>query len=114
MASTDTLKDIAPVAGKPATLLGWRGLALFYDLWPAAALWMAAAALFLLAHGNQPLPAFSPLQLLLWLVCWLLTGAYALMVRADWHIHTIIWIFGLFISSVMTAIWLRHRHDVVH
>ncbi|MGB9130843.1 MAG: lysophospholipid transporter LplT [Thiobacillus sp.] len=44
----------------------------------------------------------------------LLTGAYALMVRADWHIHTIIWIFGLFISSVMTVIWLRHRHDVVH
>ncbi len=44
----------------------------------------------------------------------LLTGAYALMVRADWHIHTIIWIFGLFISCVMTAIWLRHRHDVVH
>ena len=43
----------------------------------------------------------------------LLTGAYALMVRADWHIHTIIWVFGLFISSVMTAIWLRHRHDVV-
>ncbi|MBW8371809.1 MAG: lysophospholipid transporter LplT [Thiobacillus sp.] len=43
-----------------------------------------------------------------------LTGAYALMVRADWHIHTIIWVFGLFISSVMTAIWLRHRHDVVH
>jgi MFS family permease len=44
----------------------------------------------------------------------LLTGAYALMVRADWHIHTIIWIFGLFISGVMTAIWLRHRNDVVH
>jgi len=42
-----------------------------------------------------------------------LTGAYALMMRADWHIHTIIWIFGLFISSVMTMIWLRHRHDVV-
>ena len=44
----------------------------------------------------------------------LMTGAYALMVRADWHIHTIIWIFGLFISSVMSAIWLRHRNDVVH
>lgn len=44
----------------------------------------------------------------------LMTGAYALMVRADWHIHTIIWVFGLFISSVMTAIWLRHRNDVVH
>lgn len=44
----------------------------------------------------------------------LLTGAYALMVRADWHIHAIILIFGLFISGVMTAIWLRHRNDVVH
>ncbi|MDO9385259.1 MAG: lysophospholipid transporter LplT [Thiobacillus sp.] len=44
----------------------------------------------------------------------LMTGAYALMVRADWHIHTIIWVFGLFISSMMSAIWLRHRNDVVH
>jgi len=44
----------------------------------------------------------------------MLTGAYAMMVRADWHIHTIVLVFGLFISSVMTAIWLRHRHDVVH
>ncbi len=44
----------------------------------------------------------------------LLTGTYALMVRADWHIHSIVWVFGLFISSVMTMIWLRHRHDVVH
>ena len=44
----------------------------------------------------------------------LLSGAYALMVRSDWHIHTIIWVFGLFISTVMTAIWLKHRHDVVH
>jgi MFS family permease len=43
-----------------------------------------------------------------------LSGAYALMVRAEWHIHTIIWVFGLFISTVMTAIWLKHRHDVVH
>jgi MFS family permease len=44
----------------------------------------------------------------------LLTGGYALMVRSDWHIHTIVWVFGLFISAVMTAIWLRHRNDVVH
>jgi len=43
-----------------------------------------------------------------------LTGVYALMVRADWHIHAIVLVFGLFISSVMSAIWLRHRHDVVH
>lgn len=43
----------------------------------------------------------------------LLTGTYALMVRADWHIHTIIWVFGLFISFVMGAIWLKHRRDIV-
>ncbi|MFN3545386.1 MAG: lysophospholipid transporter LplT [Thiobacillus sp.] len=43
-----------------------------------------------------------------------LSGAYALMMRAEWHIHAIIWVFGLFISVVMTAIWVRHRHDVVH
>ncbi|MBN8771149.1 MAG: lysophospholipid transporter LplT [Thiobacillus sp.] len=44
----------------------------------------------------------------------LLTGAYALMVRADWHIHTIVLVFGLFISTVMATVWLRHRNDVVH
>jgi hypothetical protein len=44
----------------------------------------------------------------------LMTGAYALMVRADWHIHTIMIIFGLFISALMTLIWKRHRYDEVH
>jgi LPLT family lysophospholipid transporter-like MFS transporter len=44
----------------------------------------------------------------------LMTGAYALMVRADWHIHTIMIIFGIFISGLMTLIWKRHRHDQVH
>lgn len=44
----------------------------------------------------------------------LLTGAYALMVRADWHIHTIVLVFGLFISGVMATIWWKHRNDIVH
>ncbi len=44
----------------------------------------------------------------------LLTGAYALMIRADWHIHTIMIIFGIFISVLMTLIWKRHRYDEVH
>lgn len=44
----------------------------------------------------------------------MMTGAYALMMRADWHIHTVVWVFGLFITSVMSVIWLRHRNDVVH
>jgi MFS family permease len=43
-----------------------------------------------------------------------MTGAYALMMRADWHIHTVIGVFGLFITSVMSVIWIRHRNDVVH
>lgn len=44
----------------------------------------------------------------------LMTGAYALMIRSEWHIHTIMVIFGLFISALMALIWKRHRHDVVH
>lgn len=83
MASTNPLRDnTSPRLNHPPTLLGWRALALFYDLWPAAALWMATAALFLLAHGSQPLAPFSGLQLLLWLLCWLLTGVY---VTVSWR-----------------------------
>jgi MFS family permease len=44
----------------------------------------------------------------------LLTGAYALMIRANWHIHTIMIVFGLFISGIMALIWRRHHNDVVH
>ncbi len=66
----------------PRSLIGWRLLALFYDLWPATALWMAVAALVLLANGNQPLAAFSAGQIALWCVCWLMTGAYAIV---SWH-----------------------------
>lgn len=66
-------------------LLGWRLLALLYDFFPALALWMLASALFTLGYylgGHAPrqnIAPFSPLQLLLWLVCWLLTGAYAVV-----------------------------------
>lgn len=44
----------------------------------------------------------------------LLTGAYALMIKGDWHIHTIMIVFGVFISGIMAMIWKRHRNDVVH
>lgn len=43
-----------------------------------------------------------------------LTGAYALMIRAEWHIHTIMIVFGIFISVIMALIWKRHHNDVVH
>jgi LPLT family lysophospholipid transporter-like MFS transporter len=44
----------------------------------------------------------------------LMIGAYTLMVKANWHIYHIVWAFGLFISLTMSAVWLRHKNDVVH
>lgn len=44
----------------------------------------------------------------------LMIGAYTLMVSMDWHIYHIVWAFGLFISITMTAVWSRHKNDVVH
>jgi uncharacterized RDD family membrane protein YckC len=69
----------AVITSKQPPLIGWRLLALFYDLWPAVAIWMATAALFTVLHDNQPLAAFSLGQISLWLVCWLLTGVYAVL-----------------------------------
>ena len=80
MASTEPSSDSSnDNVTNPPPLIGWRWLALFYDLWPAVAMWMAISALFLTAHGQQPLAPFSPLQWLLWLLCWVLTGAYAMV-----------------------------------
>lgn len=68
-----------------SALIGWRVLALVYDLFPALALWMVTSALFTLAYtwaGHPPrqnIAPLSPLQLVLWLACWLLTGAYAVI-----------------------------------
>jgi uncharacterized RDD family membrane protein YckC len=79
-ASTSTTAD-----RKPTTLIGWRLLALFYDLWPALALWMAASALFTVGYtlaghaARENIAPFSPLQWLLWGVCWSLSGAYAVI-----------------------------------
>lgn len=75
-------------AARPAALIGWRLLALLYDLWPALALWMVAGTVFAVGYtltGHDPhenIAPFSPLQILLWLVCWLLAGAYAVI---SWH-----------------------------
>lgn len=69
-------------------LIGWRVLALVYDFFPAFALWMLASAVFTLGYYLAGHPArsniapFSGWQWLLWCVCWLLTGAYAVI---SWH-----------------------------
>ncbi|MGH8084225.1 MAG: RDD family protein [Lysobacter sp.] len=84
------MSDSAPpaTAARPAVLIGWRLLALLYDLWPVLALWMVAGTVFAVGYtlaGHDPhenIAPFSPLQILLWLVCWLLAGAYAVI---SWH-----------------------------
>lgn len=72
----------------PRALVGWRLLALFYDLWPVVALWMVVSALFNVAytfagHGEREYVApFTLLGWLLWAACWLVAGAYAV---ASWR-----------------------------
>ena len=63
--------------------VGRRILAMVYDLLPVLALWFLASAVFTVGYtlaGLAPrenIQPFSLLQWLLWLCCWLATGAYA-------------------------------------
>lgn len=72
-----------PSPARAQALVGRRLLALFYDLWPALALWLLLSALFtvgytLAGHGaRENIAPFSAAQWLLWLGCWLATGLYA-------------------------------------
>src|SRR3546814_12756533 len=73
---------IAPAPPRP--LIGWRLLALFYDLWPSLALWMLASLCFTLGYTiaghhdpHENIAPLSGLQWLLWITCWLLAGLYA-------------------------------------
>ena len=78
-------ETVATPPCKPAALIGWRLLALVYDLFPVLALWMLASAIFTFGYyldghvARENIAIFSGLQLLLWLVCWLSTGAYAVI-----------------------------------
>ena len=73
---------------RPVANIGWRLLALLYDFFPAFALWMLASAAFTFGYylsghpARQNISPFSPLQIALWLLCWLLTGTYAVI---SWH-----------------------------
>lgn len=79
------MDDTSPAApAPPSALIGWRLLALFYDLWPALALWMLLSALFTLGYTflghhdpHENIRPFSLLAWLLWLGCWVVTGLYA-------------------------------------
>jgi len=71
---------------RASSLLIYRLFALFYDFWPVLALWFLLSAVFTLGytfvgqHGlRENIPAFSWLQWMLWLCCWVVTGLYATM-----------------------------------
>lgn len=67
----------------PRALVGWRLLALLYDFFPALAIWMLLGALFNAAHylsghtAREYIHPYSAWAWMLWLSCWLATGAYA-------------------------------------
>ncbi|MCR6494887.1 RDD family protein [Thermomonas sp. S9] len=65
---------------RPSSLIGWRLLALLYDLFPALALWFVVAAAFTLVHGDAV--RGGALGLLEFAALWLVTGLYATW---SWH-----------------------------
>lgn len=67
-----------PSAAVPAHL-GWRLLALIYDLLPVLAIWLAVAALWLLLRGGEAVRPGSASGWLELLGLWLATGAYAVL-----------------------------------
>ena len=58
-------------------LVGWRLLALVYDLFPALALWFVTGAVAVALHRGEPVHADTPAGWLELVVLWLVTGAYA-------------------------------------
>lgn len=73
------MPDATPAPARPAHL-GWRLLAMVYDAMPVIALWFAVSALVLaIRPGHAPFAPWSPGQLLLWALCWGVSGAYAVV-----------------------------------
>ncbi len=74
-----------PASVQQGALVGWRLLALMYDVWPVVALWMLASFLFTVAYAwvghevHQNIQPFSAWAWALWLSCWALTGLYAVI-----------------------------------
>lgn len=64
-----------PDIERTPALIGWRLLALLYDLFPVLALWFIAAGVFTAAHGDAV--RGGVLGLLEFVVMWLLAGVYA-------------------------------------
>ena len=105
---------------RPRALVGWRMLALFYDLWPVAALWMLLGLLFNLGYTflghhaqRENIPPGSLPSVLLFLSCMLVTGLYATLSwrRGGQTLGMRPWRLKLVASSGnpgWTALWLRY------
>jgi len=68
---------------KPRALIGWRLLAMAYDLWPVLALWIVVAVPFTVGYtflghhdAHRNIPAYSLLWWVQWLSCWIVAGLY--------------------------------------
>lgn len=72
--------DLPPRPTALPAHLGWRLLALVYDAMPNIALWFAVSGVALaVVPGHAPFAPWSIGQLGLWLVCWGISGLYAVM-----------------------------------
>lgn len=85
MASSEAPNELAnppPLRQRRAALLGWRALALLYDLFPALGLWFAVGALAVALNGGEPVYGDTVAGWLELLALWLVTGAYGAI---SWH-----------------------------
>lgn len=75
--------DQSAASSLPAALpahLGWRLLALVYDAMPNIAIWFAVSGVALaVVPGHTPFAPWSAAQLALWLLCWAVSGLYAVV-----------------------------------
>lgn len=69
-----------PTPKRPATLVGWRLLALTYDFFPVLALWFVTAGVFTLLHGDAVRGGW--LGGVEFLALWAIAGLYA---TASWR-----------------------------
>jgi uncharacterized RDD family membrane protein YckC len=71
-----------PLPSAQLAHLGWRSLAMLYDVFPALALWFAACYAIEMTHATQSMAALKPdpvvgyIELLL---LWLIPGVYAVI-----------------------------------
>lgn len=93
-------------------LVGWRLLALVYDVFPVLALWFITAGVFTAIHGDAVRGGW--LGLLEFAVMWLIAGLYAVLSwrrggqtlgMRPWRLHVVDAQGG---SAMPRALWLRY------